>query len=197
MKQKYIIVDVEATGLYPFKHGMTQLSAIVVSEDFEIMAVFDEFVCPPEPILYDPEALKITGMTLEKIRKGKSYEFVAKAFLKFVKKYFGTNIRPIMVGQFHPFDFAFIQKIMTETGNENQYNGFVRNQFLDTKVIAEFINYRAIAKGMVKVFESTSLSSPKGIAQTLGITNTNAHNSLSDCQTTLLVLEKLLKLENI
>lgn len=67
---KLCFIDVETTGLYPTKHGMWQLAAIVMDgvHSMRPLAQLSLEMCPPESHQnFSEEALEVSGKTKEEI----------------------------------------------------------------------------------------------------------------------------------
>ena len=190
---KYIIIDTETSGLWPHHHGLVEFAAAVVSDDLKLLDTVSFDVCPPADVEIDPVSLKINKFTRERIAAGVSYEVACDTITKFVESHFLATT-PVFVGQFYPFDYAFVVDMYVRTGRVEELSGFMSNKFLDTKSTAMTDNLRAEHAGKERVFPSTSLSSPGGIKDALGITTTHeAHTALGDVLMTYEVLVKLIQ----
>ena len=110
---KFLVIDTETTGFYPSKHGLIQVGAVCLDQSLEIVDSFNVDVCPSKPYQITQESLDITGFTVDRIEKGVSYELFGKKFAKFLDKNFSGKI--ISVGQFYPFDYAFIEMALSKT----------------------------------------------------------------------------------
>jgi len=185
---KYLVLDTEASGTDFLKHGLTQLAALAVDQNLKIVASFNQDVRPPENTVFDPEALELTGFSLERIQNAKDYHQNAKDFVKFIQDNFEQ--KPIVIAQFYPFDYAFTQVLFQKTDIEPQ---ILDRNFLDTKSITNFFNLKAKINGQSEPFPITSLSKDGGLKDKLELKKSDyqAHDALSDCMATLEVLKKL------
>jgi DNA polymerase III epsilon subunit-like protein len=196
---KYLVLDCEFTGLHAYKHGLTQLAALVVDQDLQIVSEFNEYVLPPSDVQIEPEAMQISGITLDfLVKSGLSYDLMCKKFIDFIDTNFTQ--KPILVGQFLPADYSFLDKVFTEYLGEKSevqfFEDIVSRNFIDTKSLANILNLKAERVGKQKVFESTSLSKPGGLKDSVGISLDKylAHNALEDCKGNLELLTKMLDL---
>ncbi len=194
-KGKYLIVDTETTGFHPFRNGLIQLAAVSTDKELNILNTFKQDVCPPDGVEIVQESLDITGFTMERIRSGVSYEKVCEQFAIFIKENFES--KPIAIGQFYPFDYAFLDYVFTVSGfNKNlDAQDVLGNDFIDTKSLVNTLNLKAELNNQPLIFKSTSLSKPGGLKEVLNISkNHQAHDALGDVMATREVLIKLLEL---
>jgi DNA polymerase III epsilon subunit-like protein len=188
---KYLLIDTETTGLHPARHGLIELAAAALDAQLTIIETFQADVCPPEGFAVDEEALQINGFTLERISKGITYKELCETFLAFIKKHFASD--PVVIGQFYPFDYAFLDKMLSESGySEGIAKTIPGNDFIDSKALAMSMNLAAHLRGKPVPFPSTSLSRPGGLREKLGIVGYQAHTALGDVLATREVLIKLL-----
>ena len=180
MSSKYIVIDTETTGLSPSKNGLTQLAAICLDEKLDIIDTFCSDVCPGLGVDISLQALEITGFSMERISKGKSYKKVSTEFLKFLEKNFSE--KPIAIGQFYPFDFAVLENVFNSNiDGKKILEKWLTNDFIDTKAIAHFLNLKARMEGRAIPFISTSLSNPEGLRKILNLSkDLLTHDALGD-----------------
>ncbi len=193
-KSTYLVIDTETTGTDFSKHGLIQIAALALNKKFFIKDQFVIDVNPPEGTEITEFSLELTGFSLDRIKKGKSYRQAAEELNQFVSKNFKD--KPIMIAQFYPFDYAFTQILLTATGMDKDI--FDRN-FIDTKSLANVFNAKARLEGREPVFGITSLSKKRGLKNSLGIEKNKflAHDALGDCLATREVLVKLMELFSI
>jgi DNA polymerase III epsilon subunit-like protein len=192
---RYLIVDTETTGLHPARHGLIELAAAALDGQLALLDTFQADVCPPEGVEFDPEALQVNGFTMERIRTGISYRMVCEQFLGFMSKNFSAE--PIVIGQFYPFDYAFLEQVFSTCGYRDGLSAAIKgNDFIDTKALANSINMCALLKGQSVPFPVTSLSKPGGLKELCGVTAYQAHSALGDVLATREVLIKLLEMNS-
>jgi DNA polymerase III epsilon subunit-like protein len=189
----YLIVDTETTGLHPARHGLIELAAAALDEKLTVLETFQADVCPPQGCEIDPEALQVNGFTRERISRGLNYKGVCERFQEFVINCFSAE--PVVIGQFYPFDYAFLDQVFSASGYGDGFAALVKgNDFIDTKALANSMNLRAILRGQPRPFASTSLSRAGGLKDRFGISGHQAHTALGDVLATREVLIKLLEL---
>jgi DNA polymerase III epsilon subunit-like protein len=201
VKAKYLVIDCEFTGLNPSKHGLAQLAALAVTRELEVIDEFNHLVLPPEGTEIDDEALEYSSLTYKDLEaKGIDYTTLVKKFLMFINDNFDE--KPIIVGQFFPADYSFLNKIFGEILEEAGINFFEKilsRNFIDTKSLASVLNLLSDLDGKPMLFPETSLSKTGGLKDTLAINREDfvPHDALSDCLVTLEVLKNMLNLISI
>lgn len=194
----YLILDTETTGFYPQKHGLIQLAAVVCDKNLNVLQEFNADVCPPSDVEISEQALEVNGFTLDRINKGISYTQLTEDFYKFLNIHFEKDYKPIVIGQFYPFDFAHLQAIFVQEGYEVKLcQDLLQNDFIDTKALVNFANlltYQAEQGVDYIPFPSTSLSKPGGLKDILEIDSSKfvAHDAMGDVMATLEVLKALI-----
>ena len=191
-KATYLILDLEMTGLNPFRHGVIEVGMMVLNDRFEIQGEFFMDLCPPANIVIDPEALEYNGFTLDRIASGKSYEEFVEFFSVFFATYFPDST-PIIVGQYVAADLAFLASIFHYARRNDIYMK-LGNDILDTKSMANEMNAIARFHGDEPPLKSTSLSKPGGIAEHFSLTPYHAHTAKGDILATREALLHFLKL---
>lgn len=186
----YLLMDLEMTGLNPFRHGVVEFGCIIMDDRFDILTEFYRDLCPPESVMIDPEALEYNGFTLERIARGISYDAFVEEFEIFLNTYFIINT-PIIVGQYVTADIMFLEHIFFTVGRNDLYLR-LWNDIIDTKSIANCENAIARYYGEPPKYQSTSLSKPGGLSETLWISDYKAHSSKGDISATRQVLRKML-----
>jgi DNA polymerase III epsilon subunit-like protein len=198
---KYLVMDCEFTGLHAYKHGLTQLAALVVDTQFSVIKEFNQFVLPPAEVEIVPESMEISGITLEMLEeKGVSYSELCANFIHFIRSNFDEP--PVVIGQFLPADYSFLDKVFSENMPDKSLQFFediLSRNFIDTKSLANILNMKAETQNRSKVFIKTSLSKPGGLKDVLGVdpAKYQAHDALEDCKANLEILQKMLELFEI
>ncbi len=192
----YLLVDLEMTGLNPFRNGVIEVGALVMDNRFDIIGEFFMDLCPPADIVIEPDALEYNGFTLDRIAAGRSYEEFCEAFQVFIDSYFSLDQNPIIVGQYVTADISFLQSIFYLAGYPQLFMR-LGNDILDTKSIANEHNAIARYSGKPVTFESTSLSKPWWLTDRLKIRWYEAHTARWDVMATREVLMKFLRLDTL
>jgi DNA polymerase III epsilon subunit-like protein len=199
MNPSYIVIDTEATGLYLNKCGLIQLACLVLDSNFDEVDRFCVDVKPNEGYQIFEEALAINGFTQDRIDNGISYKEMCEKFLEFLKKHFeneGVINQPMVIAQFWPFDYAFLQGVFGSCDMHIELSKYITNNFVDTKAVVNYLNIKAKFQGLPLPFPITSLSKPGGLKETLKLDDQSlvSHDALGDCLATALVLKKLIEL---
>jgi DNA polymerase III epsilon subunit-like protein len=191
-KGVYIVLDLETTGLLAGFHGISEIAAVALDKQMNILETLNFDVCPPQTRAINDFALNYSHMTRERLAAGKNYETTCKEFSAFVDRHFDDA--PTYIGQFFPFDFSYLVDMYVTCGLQDECLKIFRNKFLDTKVIANYLNLKAEKSGEPIPFPTTtSLSSAGGLKDVLGVTGHLAHSAIGDVLATREVLLKLLE----
>lgn len=194
-KGVYLVIDTEASGLHPLKHGLIQIAALALDAQLEILDQFCVDICPPPETIFDSQASQIHNISQERIQQGLTYPQAAQTLANFIHKHFIDT--PITIGQFYPFDFARLEYLFAYCGySEKEIGQLFSNHFIDTKVLAEAINLKAKLNNQPIPFTTTSLSKPGGLKDKFQVTSYTAHDALGDCLATREVLIHLLSYIN-
>ena len=124
----FISVDVETAGPVPGEFSMLSIGACVVSKPDQ------EFECELKPINTNsvPEALEVTGMSLETLSKtGLEPRQAMARFAEWISTVAGSAHKPVFVGLNAPFDWSFINYYFVKFHGENPF-GFTA---LDIKAL--------------------------------------------------------------
>ena len=191
-KAKYLILDTEATGLHSSTNCLLQVGIIIVDEKLNKLAEKVWEIELDSNSVIDPEAMAVNGINIENRLAQVSQNKFCLEFFEIVEKNF--VVQPIIIAQFYPFDYSFLDAIFTKNGFGSRLSKEVLgNNFIDTKSLANYFNLKASINNLPVPFPVTSLSKDGGLADTLGIHGFKAHTALGDCQATLEVLKAYLK----
>jgi len=105
MREHYISVDIETSGPVPGDYSMLSLGASVVDNDEKT------FYAQFRPLNDNsvPEALAVTGFSLEALRRDGVEPAVAMAnFASWLAQVVPTGAKPVFVGLNAPFDWSFV-----------------------------------------------------------------------------------------
>lgn len=193
MKQGvYLVIDTEFTGQHPHKNALIELAMIVLDKDLQEIDTYQTLVQVPEWAEITKESMHINKLDLDKVgSEGVSYEKLVRQITKFIRKHFQD--KPILLAHFIPMDFAYLNYIFGSVDQDNLFwKELIGHSIIDTKALANSINLLQTRRGQEPMFKSTSLSSPGGLTDVLGITDYEAHTALGDAKATKEVLIKLL-----
>ena len=176
---KALFFDLETTGTYPGKHGIHQMSGMIVI-DGEIKETFDYKVRPnPKAEILD-EALEVAGVTRDQILAyppmGEVYhQFVDGILAKYVDRYNKTDKFFLAGYNNASFDNQFLRGWFLQNGDQYFGSWFWSNS-IDVMVLAT--PYLAARRTEMKDFKQGT------VAKTLGIQvdDTKLHDALYDIE---------------
>lgn len=185
MPLKILYFDVETTGTDPTVNELIEFAGIVVIDGKTIEEL--EFKCQPvnwEAV--EPEALEVTGKTLEDL---KGYMLPAEAF-KLLSDFFNRHIDKFDKNdKFYPaghqisFDIDFLQKFFIDYGDKYGTGSYQNWRCLDSRVLANFF----IAAGLIQC-KDVKL---KTLCEVFEI-EIEAHDALSDIRATRILIQKMM-----
>lgn len=167
MGVSYVIVDLETTGLSPYKHTITEIAAVRVKEDV-IVEKFQTLVKPQRHI--PSHITTLTGITDEMVKDAPILEQALQEFLTFL----GDDI---LVAHNAQFDVGFLQYHAKKLLNHT-----LENQSVCT---------RKLASRLLPELRSKRLSS---LCEHFEIKNEQAHRAMSDVKATFNVMQNFLGL---
>ena len=176
---KALFFDLETTGTYPGKHGIHQMSGMIVI-DGEIKETFDYKVRPnPKAEILD-EALEVAGVTRDQILAyppmGEVYHQLVDGILaKYVDRY-NKKDKFFLAGYNNAsFDNQFLRGWFLQNGDQYFGSWFWSNS-IDVMVLAT--PYLAARRTEMKDFKQGT------VAKTLGIQvdDTKLHDALYDIE---------------
>lgn len=138
---KILYIDTETTGTNSQKHEIIQIAALI-EIDNEIVEEVNLRIRPTNWETIDPEALKVTGKTLEEL---KTYMDPKMAFItlkgifeRYVNKY-DRNDKFYPAGHNLGFDIEFLQAFWKKYGDAYGTGSYQNWRFLDTRILANFL----------------------------------------------------------
>ena len=165
---RYLVVDVETTGLSAGTDHIIEIGALVVHSS-EIRSQFQSFI--RTPISLPKSIVSLTGITDQILtEQGKELSEVMRAFISFARDY---TIVSHQIG----FDLGFLRSACNRTGLQ-----LPANPCVDTC---------ALARRLVKEARDWKLST---LAEHFDIRITESHRSLPDCIATMQLFDKLIQL---
>lgn len=148
---------------------------------------------PTEQMVYKAEALKYSGITMDKlIKQGVDIMEVGNDVISFAKDCTlsnGKNTKPVLIGQNITFDVGFLQQLMNYTGlvkefekvfaGKKDFYGNFQPHYIDTIDLARFIfaNDPTVTSYKLEM-----------IAELLGLELDDAHDADADVTATLNIM---------
>lgn len=176
---KALFFDLETTGTYPGKHGIHQISGMIVI-DGEIKEKFDFKVRPnPKAEILD-EALSVAGVTREQIMAYPPMEEVYRKFVdeilaKYVDRY-NKKDKFFLVGYNNAsFDNQFLRGWFLQNGDQYFGSWFWAN-CIDVMVLAT--PYLAARRAEMENFKQGTVAKFLGIQ----VDDTKLHDALYDIE---------------
>ena len=166
LREKFIVFDIETTGLSAEKEAITEIGAVIV-ENGKITETFNTFVNPKKPV--PAKITEITGITDEMVKDAPSEEDAVKSFLEF------ADGCPLVAHNAHGFDMKFIKRVTSTFGIE------MPNTYIDTVPLA-----RAIYPDL----KSVKLDK---LAEYLGFEKFNHHRASDDAKMLADIFIKLIE----
>ncbi len=157
----FVVVDVETTGMNPWRDRITELAMIKV-QDGEVTDEFSTLVNPQQFI--PPYIAKFTGITNEMVFTAPKASEVMPKFLEFL----GDGV---LVGHNVNFDLRFLNATLGRTGHSTLFN----------KTLCTC----RLARRLLPHLRSKSLDR---VAEHLGIDFQQRHRALADARTTAHIL---------
>ena len=191
----YLAIDTEASGVLPYKNGLIEVAAVVLDKHLNILDQLVVDIKPPKSAKFDPEAMKVNGISMERVENGISYKKFCSAFLKLIKDNF--EAKPVIIAQFYPFDNAYLVNVFDKAGYSGLNGEILGNDYIDTKSLTNSFNLISRLKGEELKYPVTSLSKKGGLKEKFGLNGEQfkSHTALGDVMMTVEVLKKLLDLE--
>ncbi len=164
--KKYIILDIETTGLSKFKHWITEIAAV----KYDGEKILDEYQTLVNPWRHIPKQIeKLTGISNEMVADARDIWDVFPEFLEFISD-------DILVAHNAPFDMWFLGYYYYKTYNEQ----------LEKDVLCT----RRLANRILPELKSKSLWS---LCEYYDIHNERAHRALADARATTILLKNFLE----
>ncbi|GAB4284659.1 MAG: hypothetical protein Kow0081_1990 [Candidatus Dojkabacteria bacterium] len=191
MNKKVMYFDVETTGINPYLHEIIQIG-IIIEINGEVVDQLNLKCQPTNWDVISPEALKITGNTIESLKKempaAEAYKKVDALLCKYIDQYDKTD-KYYPAGYNVRFDLDFLGEFYRR--NNNPYLGSIINwRYLDPLPMLYALDF----KGKIK-FPNYKLTT---IAEVLKIP-LQAHDAFSDILATREIIRFLIsgKLKDI
>lgn len=157
MLNKYIVLDIETTGLSKYRHGITEIAAIKVKNN-KIIKEFHSLVNPEQKI---PRFItRLTGIDEEMVKDAPKINEVMPKLLKFLKN-------DIVVAHNASFDYGFLSY------NAELYaNRCLKNRRLCTRKLA------------TRLLPDVGSKRLDNLCEYFDIVNEEAHRAMADVKAT-------------
>jgi len=166
----YVVIDVETSGLNPEEHEIIELGAVLVKHH-EISEWFSVLVAPNHTITLAIE--EITGISNAMLQEhGVELSAAVQQFIDFVKDL------PV-VSHNVDFDYGFLRKACCQCNIPMISNRHIDTLTLSRRLVRRVNNYKL-----------------KTLAEHFGVEVNHKHRSLTDCETTFHLFEKLIELSD-
>lgn len=165
----FVIVDLETTGLSPYKHAITEIAAV----RFDGKIIVDTFQSLVNPERHIPTFItRLTGISNEMVEKAPTIKNILPDFISFLGE-------DIFVAHNSSFDLWFLNYARYQ-----HFESYFPNQTLCT---------RKLARHLVPELTKRNLGI---LCEYFGIKNTRAHRALSDVHATTELLKNYLDIMN-
>lgn len=170
LPEHFIVMDLETTGLDPKRHRILELGAIEVAQGSP-KERFHALILQEAPL--SAEVRSLTGLTEEDlVSHGRELRTVLPAFLEFL----GDSL---LVGHNLSFDLDFLYAACAEHDVMLPRNRRIDTLMLARRLVSDAPGYQLAA-----------------LTQHFGLSHHHPHRSLSDCEATLSLLNKLIEIRN-
>ena len=117
-EERYISVDIEASGPIPGEYSMLSIGACLVGEPEQ--AIYLEL--KPDSPKHDPEAVEVTGFDLEALAiTGLAPREAMQTLAAWISLVGRTDRKPVFVGLNAPFDWSFVNYYFHRYLGENPF----------------------------------------------------------------------------
>lgn len=176
MDHGYVVVDLETTGLDPYKDRVISVGAFRLKDGrVRIGDLFNELVNPGRDI--PPDSIKIHAILPDQVAAARPAWEVFDDFLA----YLGNDI---MVAHHALFDLHFLNRVMRQ-----QYGFRLQNLVVDTVLMCRSVMIEPDPYGQRMGAKRCSLDT---LAELFNIYVPDRHTALGDALATALILQRLL-----
>lgn len=181
---KILYFDTETTGRNPVKNDIVQLSGII-EIDGEVKEKFNLRCQPVNWEAIEPEALEVTGNTIEEMKTWERPGVMLDRFIRILDKYcdkYDKNDKFTPAGYNVRFDLDFLQQFFIKNGQKYGTGSYQNWRAIDGLPIVHFLHYKGILD--LSDCKLGTLCNHYGI-------EIQAHDALSDIIATRELLKKL------
>lgn len=183
---KVMLIDTETTGLSAFKNDIHQLAGMV-KIDGKVVERFNYKIRPFDFNNISPEALEVSGVTVEQLKEYPEPKSVHMVFCKMMEKYvdkFKKEDKFHLAGQNVSFDAGFLSNFFKKCGDK-YYGSWFNWDHIDLRAMSAILRYA----GLLPV-ENLKLET---LAKHFKLEfNGKAHDAMADIEMTDEVLKLLI-----
>lgn len=172
----YVVLDLETTGLDPYRDRVISVGAFRVSKGrVRIGDMFNELINPGRDI--PPDSIKVHAIMPDQVASARPAWEVFSDFLDYLGK-------DLLVAHFARFDLFFVNRVM-----RGQFGFRLQNLMLDTVLMCRHVLIEPDPYGQRKGAKRCSLDT---LAELYNIHVPDRHTALGDALATALILQRLL-----
>ncbi|MGG2110253.1 exonuclease domain-containing protein [Lysinibacillus pakistanensis] len=175
---KYLVFDIETTGIYPLFHEIIEIGAVVI-ENGEVVKKFKELIKPENKI--NQKISNLTNITNKMVEHCVDEETALRRFYEFI----GDEEYVLVGHNARDFDLNFINVRSRMYKLDEKLNDFA---LIDTLYLSKFVEEEVLAKQRKR--KNYSL---EGMLKKYGIKIENHHRAVSDSLYTFKLFNKLLE----
>lgn len=183
---KAIFIDTETGGTDPKVNALLQVAAVVFIDGVE-KGRYNWKMKPAKGKIIDPEALAVTGCTLEEIETREESAIAFQAFRNMLSQYiskFDRRDKFQMIGWNSQFDDSFLREWFKGHG-DNYYGSWIAWPTIDAAVLCAHANRQT--RGDIPSFKLAAIGKHYG----LQFNEADLHDAMADIDLTILVYRKL------
>lgn len=177
-KVKYLVFDIETTGVYPLFHEIIEIGAVVI-ENGEVVKEFNELIKPKNKI--NQRISNLTNITNKMVEHCVDEETALRRFYEFI----GDEEYVLVGHNARDFDLNFINVRSRMNKLDEKLNDFA---LIDTLYLSKFVEEEVLVKQRKR--KNYSL---KSMLEKYGIKIENHHRAVSDSLSTFKLFNKLLE----
>jgi len=185
-QHKLLVIDTETGGFNPESHSILSLAALVY-EDGKIVSEFYTLICEGHVIVSEDAALKVNGLSLERLRANGVSPYDAWVTLtNMLTMHWPASSKIILAGHNVAFDIGFLKRLYRLACHD--YSLRFSHRSLCTQSGALLLEQAGL-------LELPGGSSLEGVAKALGVPldREGGHNALKDARATAQVLARMVE----
>ena len=186
---KLLYLDLETTGLYPWKNAVVQISG-EVEIDGVTQEKFNLLVKPFDGAVIEDTALKVNGRTREELKTFVCHKEVFQVFRTMLEKYvnkWNKKDKFFMVGyNSHSFDSQFLREFFKK-GGEKYYGSYFWSAGHDVMLLAAY--KLAEVRPEMKDFKLMTVAKQLGIE----VDESRLHDAEYDIEITKAMYKEVIK----